>query len=245
MKIDFVGGRNVLSLAKTALLDNYEMELDMTPLQAVVRLGLVGRYNGTDMVYGSLGDSPTSYYSEHYGTNSAYSGNSTGPEIKANETHRWKIRVLDSVISIFVDNTKVFENDMGKMPLTAGELGIFKDRGAGSVIVDNISIKRIPPVRPESPSEEGIEVKTLITPDMTVRVDGAFPRVIDYTMSNGKIMYGQATAIDTVIINGIDMKPIVTSEVVSDSKIEYDLKLVDFASTINAGLKAELVCVCF
>ena len=141
-----------------------------------------------------------------------------------------------------VENTSLFlKNGMDRMPEEAGQLGIFKDRGAASVIVDNVSIKRIPPVRPESPSEEGTVIESLVTEDMTVRVDADFPRVIDYTMADGKIMYGQASKLDMMVINGVEIIPEVTSVVESDNKNVYSSKLVDEGAGVNAILTAEFV----
>lgn len=239
LKIDFPSTRGVVTFDEIPLLDNYEIELEMTPSIAGKRLGIAGRVDGGTMIYAAVGDQPNSYFSEHYGASNAYSSNSAGPEIKANETKVWKQRLVETEISLEVDGTPVLKNSMGNMPTAAGELGIFKDRGVTSVIVDNVVIKRIPPKAPETPSEEGVDIKKLETDAMTVRVDADFPRVLDYTMGD-KVMHGQASKLDTILINDFEIVPEVSSKVLGN-EIEYTLKLKDETANVDAILTAEFV----
>lgn len=84
---------------------------------------------------------------------------------------------------------------------------------------------------------------TLSTDAMDVVVDTAFPRVIQYNMkgaNEGKTFYGQVAPLDTVKINGVSVKPAVTSQV-DGSKITYTMTLKDEANSIDAVITAEMV----
>ena len=79
-------------------------------------------------------------------------------------------------------------------------------------------------------------IATLSTPEMDVKVDLEFPRVIQYEM-NGKIIYGQSEELDTIIINksnpgndsvlgeGEAVRPKVTAEQTSGSEVTYKMEV--------------------
>lgn len=88
-----------------------------------------------------------------------------------------------------------------------------------------------------------VTTATLSTDAMDVVVDTAFPRVIQYNMkgaNDGKTFYGQVAPLDTVKINGVSVKPAVTSQV-DGSKITYTMTLKDEANSIDAVITAEMV----
>ena len=83
-------------------------------------------------------------------------------------------------------------------------------------------------------------VHTISSSDMSVRVDTNFPRVIDYTMADGKIMHGQPLTLDTIIINDVNTTPqAITVETDGDNKIVYTIELENADENINAVLTAE------
>ena len=86
---------------------------------------------------------------------------------------------------------------------------------------------------------------TLSSGQMDALVDTSFPRVIEYTMQKGTIkgkkMSGQAKKLDTLRINGVNVKPTVKSFRSSDGKkIVYNMTAKDDASHIDADITAEI-----
>lgn len=74
---------------------------------------------------------------------------------------------------------------------------------------------------------------------MAVTVDTGFPRVIRYSYK-GKVMAGQEKPLDMFVINGVKVKPAVTS-VISDDKIGYVMTFLDKINRIDAVITAEFV----
>lgn len=79
---------------------------------------------------------------------------------------------------------------------------------------------------------------------MDVLVDTNFPRVIQYDLKSGKgagkTFYGQTETLDTILINGVAVKPKVKAKV-SPDKIEYEMTLIDDRNDISAVITAEMV----
>lgn len=67
-----------------------------------------------------------------------------------------------------------------------------------------------------------LELVTLTNGFMDVRVSNAFPRVKDYYI-NGKVLEGQSEAINTLIINDVELKPSFQFEHISKNKAGYIL----------------------
>ncbi len=90
-----------------------------------------------------------------------------------------------------------------------------------------------------------VTTATLSTDAMDVVVDTAFPRVIQYNMkgaNTGKTFYGQPTVLDTVKINGVSVKPAVTSQVnEGKNTITYTMTIKDGSNSIDAVITAEMV----
>lgn len=84
-------------------------------------------------------------------------------------------------------------------------------------------------------------IVTLNSAAMDVQVDANFPRVIKYTLKNGKSMEGQTNVLDTIELNGTAVKPTVTSEMSAEKdKIIYTMIAEDKANSIDATITASL-----
>lgn len=92
--------------------------------------------------------------------------------------------------------------------------------------------------------KEVVITDTISSEAMDVTVDTAFPRVIQYDMKtgtdSGKVFHGQTKKLDTITINGVDVKPTVASTKTSD-RIEYVLTVLDAENGIDAVITCELV----
>ncbi len=83
---------------------------------------------------------------------------------------------------------------------------------------------------------------TLSTASMDVMVDQTFPRVIKYVMKGelaGEELWGQSAILDTIKINGTDVKPTVTSQVVGSEKAVYTM-VIDSSNNNSTGVTATI-----
>lgn len=79
----------------------------------------------------------------------------------------------------------------------------------------------------------------LATSDMKVEVAKSFPQVVRYVLTDGRIMYGQTAELDTIKINGTDVKPTVTSQVVGSEKAVYTM-VIDSGNNNGTGVTATI-----
>lgn len=79
---------------------------------------------------------------------------------------------------------------------------------------------------------------SIVSSQMEVLVDPAFPRVIEYRM-NGKTLYGQSEALSVVKINEQEYTPTVTSSRTNDSTMHYRMEFPEISAVIEADLKVE------
>lgn len=84
-----------------------------------------------------------------------------------------------------------------------------------------------------------VEKHVLSTEQMQVEVDKKFPRVIKYTVGD-KTINGQTSILDTIVLNGKNVKPTVTSKESKDS-IVYTMacKGTDIDCTITAEIRVK------
>lgn len=244
VRLDFQSrDKNLIIFRETPLLENYIFEADITIEKAedaindMIRFGqLVRVQDGGEYGYAVIGDNQGDYFTENFGAKPAWSPTSKGTVLNPNEVHHWKTVVEDQTITLFIDGQQILSNTMDGLAKGIGAFGFFKDRGMGSVLVDNVKVTKITPERPVDPDNEGVVPVEIKSSDMTVRLDEAFPRVLDYTLTNGKKMQGQPTKIDTIKINNVDIVPEVSLEKVSENSIKYILKAINTENKINADL---------
>ena len=78
---------------------------------------------------------------------------------------------------------------------------------------------------------------------MEVQIKKNFPSVLQYTMTDGKVMYGQTKDVRTVEINGTNIELTdddVTFKKVSDTEATYTLKVKDEAKKIDAVITVQI-----
>ncbi|MBT1174176.1 FIVAR domain-containing protein [Bifidobacterium sp. LC6] len=99
--------------------------------------------------------------------------------------------------------------------------------------IDPITLNKTVPVASE----------TLKTKKMEVQIKKSFPSVLQYTLTNGKVMYGQTKDVRTVEINGTNIELTdddVTFKKVSDTEATYTLKVKDEAKKIDAVITVQI-----
>lgn len=248
VRLDFKDtGKNLIVFRETPLLENFELEADIVVEKAegaadMKRLALLGRVMSEDEYgYAAMGDKINEYFTENFGQKPGYSNTVTGTPIEANKTYTWKMVMNQKNITLFINGQEIISSERSGLATGIGAFGFFKDRGRGSVLIDNIRVTKIAPERPTAPEHDDADLVELKSDEMIVRVDETFPRVYDYTLvSSNNVMSGQPTKIDQVLINNIAIIPEVSAQKVSDSKMEYTLDLKDEANSIDARLTAEI-----
>lgn len=77
---------------------------------------------------------------------------------------------------------------------------------------------------------------TITSGTLSVRVDSAFPRVIDYNLG-GRVLYGQEDTLSQVVVNGTAYTPTVTSTVAAD-RVDYSMSFSNGA-TVGVRISVE------
>lgn len=88
-----------------------------------------------------------------------------------------------------------------------------------------------------------VALETLKTKKMEVQIKKNFPSVLQYTMTDGKVMYGQTKDVRTVEINGTNIKlgdDDVTFKKVSDTEATYTLKVKNEEKKIDAVITVQI-----
>lgn len=97
---------------------------------------------------------------------------------------------------------------------------------------------------PEVPVDPNRETVTLTNDAMNVLVDAKFPRVISYEMKNinNTVVYGQTKTLDTIRINGVDIKvnPDEVTTTQAADKVTYQFPLKSEANNIDMVMTCEL-----
>lgn len=113
-----------------------------------------------------------------------------------------------------------------------------------TVLVKTNNQENIPKV--EAPLEEGNEIDDFMAEydyiekgDLKVKIDTKFPRVKEYDYKGHK-MPGNENFVDTVSINGIEVKPEVKYEKISESEARYTLNLKDEDNFVDAKIVIRL-----
>lgn len=126
-------------------------------------------------------------------------------------------------------------------------LGAFKTQ-MSKIAVKTDNQENLPQVNATTPpaveegsalDNTGVVSETLTSGTLTVKIDKAFPRVIDYTL-NGKTLKGQPSKLSTIKINTVELTPTVTFEKTNDSTAVYTLTAVDTEHFINAVLTVQV-----
>ena len=169
----------------------------------------------------------TGYQSVFYDTGSSwfwlcdtqYGGIAVSTALTPDTTVHVKLSVQGSNVSLELDGKQVFAGAVDMLGEAAGRFGIRKQWKPGVVLLDNLKItKNYEPAaddRPEQPVE-------LTDGELSVTMDAAFPRVIEYRMDGG-VLPGSVAKKYGVYLNGSRCVPLVSAEKTADDTLEYTL----------------------
>lgn len=202
-------------------LKNQEVEFTYDPLNNSCNYGVVLRYTSpTDYIY--VG--PSAQNNQHYTKWGIYNQNGRLAEIEdsgfvlsgRDVPYKVKVRVVENVVTIFLDNEEIYNGEIGGLTTNAGKVGFRTTESTGMTIQGFTQETANAPEVVESTSEAEISSE-----QMTVTLDANFPRVVGYTLKEGgQTVKGQELALHQVELNNKLYTPKVTSDI-SGAKATY------------------------
>lgn len=122
-----------------------------------------------------------------------------------------KVRYMENSITFWVDDQFAHTASVSQAETSMGGMGLYVDN-QGDVLVKKVVFREVRPFE-EATGEQ--TPKTIAKDGLTVRLDGEFPRVIDYTL-NGKTLNGAELRYNYATINTVDYPA--TAEITASSE---------------------------
>ncbi|SCP96723.1 endo-alpha-N-acetylgalactosaminidase family protein [Anaerobium acetethylicum] len=236
--------KTIMVDSNSGMFKNGVIEFDVTPESDGTRFGTALRATGNNsLIFIGCGDSPNQWFYEVWSENgNSWSSMFEGPALTAGTTRHIKVKLLDTAITLWVDETKVISASLpSAAPTGEGYFGLYKLRSANSFVIDNLSIREIvPAAEPTTPEN----ITTITSEKLTAAIDQVFPRVKGYTYhgTTDKNFYGQTESIYGVKINGLLLYPQVTFNGVSEAgdSATYTLTAKDTDNDIDAVIDVKI-----
>lgn len=208
----------------SASLKDQEIEFTYDPMNDNCGYGAVLRYV-SDNEYFYVG--PSSQNNQHYTRWNIW--NAQGQSLLGSEyndsgfilanrvvPYKIKVRIVDKYVTVFVDNEEILNRELSNVTTNPGKVG-FRTGSNNGMLIQKFTQENaaVPTV------VENTEPVTIQSDAMTVRLDRAFPRVIDYTLKNGgETVKGQELALHQIELNNKLYTPDVTADI-SENKAVY------------------------
>ena len=202
-------------------LKNQEVEFVFDPLNNNCNYGVVLRYvSANEYIY--VG--PASQVSQHYTNWGIYGPSGQKVTIQDSgfilegrvEPYKVKVRIIEDVITIFVDNEEIYNGQVSGLTNNAGKTGFRTTQNTGMKVLSLVQEAASAP----TVVKDAIESVTIESEEMSVEMDRAFPRVIGYTLATEEKMAGQELPVHQLEINNKLYTPTVTSKA-EGNKITY------------------------
>lgn len=217
-------GKNKIVYSQMDKIKNGIFEADITPDANLNRFGFIYRVQDESAyTYIGTGDQNNLYFGELFGPVNRWTDMTEGTPLKANETYRLRVRFIDDMATLYIDDEKMGSWTQPGGVSESGLIGFEKSRGNANIKFANIKISEIVPEEP--PNITPVEA-TLSSDYMDVVIDEVFPRVIKYKVGD-KQMSGQETPVYGLKVNGLLYYPEVKYEKVDDHEARYTLSIKD------------------
>ena len=224
---------------------NTEVEFAFNPKNVSCNYGVILRYVSEEE-YLYVG--PSSQYNQHYTSWAVYSQSGKLADIEdagfvldGRETpYQAKVRVVDDVVTVFLDHELIYSGVVNGMTENAGKIG-FRTTQSSGMDVYGFTQRSV-----ENPAEstESQGSFSISSSEMTVSMDQSFPRVISYALTGGASVSGQTKPIHRVEINNtVYDNPAVTAQADDDS-VTYHMAVsageisyaFDISYTVNGNV---------
>lgn len=150
--------------------------------------------------------------------------------------YKVKIKVVEKVVSIYLDGGEIFNGVVDEVSGEKGKSGIRYHGNAGGAI-DYLTVST---ARTLDPAQD-IKFNEIVinSEKLTVNMDDKFPRILTYELKeNGEKLYGQETQKYFIEINNKTYLPTVTSEFTEDTAI-YHMSIEELGMTFDVVYKVE------
>ncbi|WP_223805935.1 endo-alpha-N-acetylgalactosaminidase family protein [Ornithinibacillus gellani] len=213
------------------------IEADIKADKDLSRFGFIYRVQD-DAAYKYTGtaDQNNLYFSEIFAPVNEWTSNTKGTPLKANQTYHLRLKFVDDVATLYVDDEKIGSWSQPNGLTDAGAIGFEKSRGAANITISNVQAEEY--VAPTPPDKEPVEA-TLQSDYMDVTIDENFPRIIQYAVGN-HIMVGQETPVHGIKVNNELYYPEVSFEQTNDSEALYTMTFADEYEDIDATVQVSL-----
>lgn len=139
-----------------------------------------------------------------------------------NEKHHFRFEVQEQSVILYMDGKLVGRGEYN-LPNKAGFFGIRKNYESGDIRLDNLKITETYTIPEPDREEKPVSIESA---SMQVRMDEAFPRVLDYTL-NSKTLPGNTKKVYGIKINSELYYPLVSCEKKDASTLVYTLQIPD------------------
>ena len=243
-----ITGETVLVDENSPVLTNGEVEFTLEPMNDRGGFGLVFRASGDNWTGFQCVDTRRSAF-VYAGWNLKNSGgldkmiwdDSTIP--MSMREYKFKLRFDENVCTLYVNGEEAYTFEASELSGTPGQVGIMT-MGQTDVKIKNLSCRSLQPLDTTEASEA--ENVILSSTEMTVKLDGAFPRVLEYNMA-GKTMYGQVEPKYYAMVNAVNYPATASVTAQTDTSVTYRVTVADVDVAFNvvytlsgASLKMEI-----
>lgn len=126
--------------------------------------------------------------------------------------YKVKVRVVEDVVTVYVDNAETYTASISGLPTHAGQVG-FKSGGNGMSVYGFTQNEAVFP----SGTKDEITEETISSDKMTVTMDAAFPRVIKYDVKDAGTAMGQEKPVYGLELNNRWYVPEVKADISGDT----------------------------
>ena len=243
-----IQGETVLVDENSPVLTDGEVEFVLEPMNDRGGFGLVFRANGDDWTGFQCVDTRRSAFvyagwnlKTSDGVNDMIWDDSTIP--MSMREYKIKFRFEGNVGTLYVDGQEAYTFETDKLNAIPGQIGIMT-MGQTDVKIKELSCRSLQPLDTTKASEEQDVI--LSSDEMTVKLDGAFPRVLEYNMA-GKTMYGQVEPKYYAMVNAVNYPATAVVGEKTDTSVTYRVTVEEAAVAFNvvytlsgASLKMEI-----
>lgn len=145
-----------------------------------------------------------------------------------------KVRVIDNTVALYLDQVLIFSGEVDGMTQESGKSGLLYANGSGAEIT-TLSIAESGFLKPSAAAGEE---KMIRSADMEVSMDATFPRVLQYKLNTGEVVYGQELRSNVVEINNKRYEPKVTAEF-EEGKAVYHLAVAEIGAAFDVVWQVE------
>lgn len=219
-----IQGDGVFVDKNSKILKNQEVEFTYDPINNNCNYGVILRYTSpSEYIY--VG--PSGQNAQHYTKWGIYGPNGLIQEIEDSGfilegrevPYNVKVRLVDNIITIYVDKEEIWNGTIDGITMKPGKTGFRTTNNAGMTIQGFTQETAV-----KYKKAANVTSKQIQSNEMSVKMDTAFPRVEEYTLTTGEKVKGQKIALHQVEINNKLYTPKVTSEI-NGNKAMYHMNI--------------------